>query len=309
MSNYTKFDLSSIKARIKEGTYPSLVGANRAIGKTQGLSEEDRDTLKKYAAKHFGVEAPTAKKATAKKAATKPAKKAAKKSAKKASAKKAAPKAAKAAKKVAKKATGKRASKSTASKAEPAPSDPATTEAAAPAAAPRAPRQSKPKAAPPADAKEAEDRGTSSQANGESKRSTTIRDMGAVITSCDQMLKAISASDVLPKEEAAEAHTAATKLMTRAVAVLDQEVVSPLLSTKAATAAPAKPKKGTKATAPKAVPVAVEEEESDNAPSSEEGDNGVGSAPLSEEEKRLLDIGREVAPRVSSILREGKSAT
>lgn len=253
MSNYSKFDLGIIKTRIKEGTYENLIGANRAIGKTQGLSADDRATLKAYAAKHFGVEVAAPK---TKKAGKKAAKKVAKKVAKKARAAKAA-KPAKVAKKAAKKASkkvGKRAKKTAAKAAkvaaEPAP---AATEPNAAVAAPKA-RKAR-KAATTAVGEVAKLNQALAIPPGSTRTPVqTAALIGSVIGTCDQMLKSIqSANAFLPKSEAEEANKAAVKVMERAILVLDQDVVSPLLADnkhgavkpekKAAAAASSKPTK------------------------------------------------------------------
>lgn len=244
MSNYQKFDTSIIKNRIKEGAYPSLVGANRAIGKTQGLTDDDRAALKKIAAKHFGEtvsEAAPKKKAAKKAAVKKPAK----------VAKKKAPKTAKKKAKKAAKKTGKRTPKAAKPAAEAAPAKAEPAPAAEPKAkATRAKRGAKAaqaskqlelplgvKHTPPPPSK------LVSFAEGPVE---TARLMGGVISSCDTMLKAInSANSILPKDVAETGNSAAVKVMTRAVNVLDQDVVTPLLnvSTTVTTTAGAKVRK------------------------------------------------------------------
>lgn len=73
-SSYTKVDLSVIKSRLKEGVYKSLSGANRAIGKAQDLSLDEKEKAKRLALKHFGAEASSTKEPTKKAAKKAPAK-------------------------------------------------------------------------------------------------------------------------------------------------------------------------------------------------------------------------------------------
>jgi len=220
MSSYQKFDTSVIRKRIKDGAYPTLAGANRAIGKTQGLSEDDKNELKKYAAKHFGADAPAA--APAKKTGKKASKKAAAKPAKTAK---------KAAKKAAKK-TAKRAPKAAAAsdtEADTTKAAPAEAVAAAPArrrgrspAAAKASQQLELPLAPHVQA------GGSGGTISTFAAKATL--MGNVIGTCDQMLRSITMSNnLIPKEVAAEGSEVVAKTMTRAVQVLDRDVVAPLL--------------------------------------------------------------------------------
>ncbi len=301
MSNYKKFDISIIRNRIKEDAYPTLAGANRAIGKTQGLSEEDKVTLKKYAAKHFGGEAPVA---------AAPKKKAA---AKKAAAPKGVAKVAKAGKKASKKAAKKGAKR--VAKAAPAPDTeaepaPASTEVAPAVAKPR--RGRVPSAAKAASAQlELPLAGVGqklAQDSGSSSAKTHL--MGHVIGSCTQMLQSITlANNLIPKEVAAAGSEAATKLMTRAVLVLDQDVISPLLTqpdvAKPASAAadrkktpPPKPKNpvvAAKAAVPPEEPVNEEADEEGAGPTGESTDEDEPPT-LTEEEERGLELLRDTMP-------------
>jgi hypothetical protein len=305
MSNYKKFDISIIRNRIKDNAYPTLAGANRAIGKTQGLSEEDKSTLKKYAAKHFGGEAPVA--AAPKKKAV----------AKKVAAPKGVAKVAKAGKKASKKAgkkTAKRVAKAApaapATEAEPAP---ATTEATPAVAKPRRGR------APAAKAK-ASTKQLELPLEGTNLRQSTLDIttpvaktalMGNVIGSCTQMLQSITlANNIIPKDAAAAGSEAATKLMTKAVEVLDQDVISPLLAqpepTKPAPVAaapkktpPPRPKNPvvtTKAAPePPEEPVADDETE-DEEPAGDEAGEQEDPPALTEEEERGVAILRDTMP-------------
>lgn len=261
MSSYEKFDPSVIKKRIKDGEYDSLTGANRAIGKTQNLSDEDRDALKKYAAKHFGVEAAPAKKKAAKKTATKAPKAAKAAPAPKAAVAKKASK--RAAKKVGKKAAKKAATKSAAD------SEAATQSVAAEKQVPPA----KPVAGKGRVAKAASPKQLTLPFS--SKPQEVVQMMGAVIGSVSQMLESMKLATVLyPKATLAESVPTAVRTLTRAVSVLEQAVVSPLDHDKVAftaakePAAKAKAKPAAKAPAKRerpvgARPVATEAPEED----------------------------------------------
>lgn len=303
MSSYKKFDPTIIRTRIKEGAYPTLAGANRAIGKTQGLSEEDKAGLKKLAAKHFGGEAPApvAKKAgkkASKKTATAKAPKAAKKASKKASKKKGTKRAAKAA-------------PAPATEAEPAPvSAEALTETLAPAVAVRRRRGRVPAVKAHASKQLELDLGTkpsdSKHTPDQNTPGAKATLMGAVIGSCDQMLRSITLADnLIPKDVATVGSTVVAQAMTRAVQVLDQEVISPLLKSET-TAPPAKVKKTppSKPKNPTTAVVAVEtatekDDEDDSLPldalSSEDEDED--DAPILTEEERLgVEALRETMP-------------
>lgn len=316
MSNYQKFDTSVIRNRIKDGTYPTLAGANRAIGKTQGLSEDDKSNLKKFAAKHFGADAPAAA----------PAKKAGKKTAKKAAAAKA-PKAAKKASKKAAKKASKRAAKAAVASSEEDPvsvKDVAVAVEASPAAAPKR------RGRPPGSAKaqkaqqsqqlelpltEKAPPGNTGGSNSLAGKATL---MGNVIGTCSQMLSSITqANNLIPKEVAAEGSGVVAKVMTRAVRVLDQEVVTPLLqneenSAKSTTAAtktrkpPSRPRNPAPTVAEAPVETAADEtvEEDDNdadglpldALSGGDDEGDVDLESLSEEERLGVEALRSSAP-------------
>lgn len=200
MSNYTKFTLATFKARLTGGIYANIVGANRAIGKTQELSDEDKSKARVMAAKHFGVAAPT------KKAAPKPAAKAVTKPEKKAT---------KATKKVAKKATKKAAKKKATKKASKA----ATTAEPAPGASPKAVAVAVSKA-PTSIAP--------TQEQTDERRARVISQIGSVITTIGQALTSMKdAKQLFPKAELEEGVTSAVDSMSRAVQRLDQEIISP----------------------------------------------------------------------------------
>jgi hypothetical protein len=311
MSSYQKFDTSVIRKRIKDGAYPTLAGANRAIGKTQGLSEDDKTDLKKYAAKHFGADAPAAAPA-------------AKKAGKKAS-KKAAAKPAKAAKKASKK-TAKKASKRAPKAAAASDTEADTSESTAPAvvateAAPaprrrgRAPAVGKPSSQLELPLTLNEPAGGSGGSGNTLAAKATL--MGNVIGTCDQMLRSITmANNLIPKEVAAEGSSIVAKTMTRAVQVLDRDVVSPLLqdsttekalAPKAKRTPPPKPKNPTTTASVVAAATPEEIADSDDGDSlplealeAAGGDDDEGDTEerpeLTEEERLSVEALRETMP-------------
>lgn len=206
MSSYTKFTLATFKTRLTGGAYANLTGANRAIGKTQELSEEDKGKARALAAKHFGAAVPVKKSAT--KPAAKPAKKVTKKAAPKAKP------AAAPAKKAAKKATKKTAKKATKKAAKTAPvAEPA------PGASPKAPAVAAP-IAPTSTATSLE--------QPEDHKARVIEQMGSVISTVGQALTSMrDAKQLFPKAELEEGVAIATSSLSRAVQRLDQEVISP----------------------------------------------------------------------------------
>lgn len=293
MSNYKKFDPSIIRARIKEGAYQSLVGANRAIGKTQGLSDEERLSLKKVAAKHFGADAPVAAAAPkAKKVAKKAGKKASKKTAKKAS------------KRAPKTARGSKAAPAPSTEAEPAP---VLADDAIPVVKKtRAKRGSKATAHASQQLElplTASGVGNQLSVQGSSSEElsgpvATARLMGSVIGSCDQMVKAINMTNsLLPKDVAEAGNSAAVKVMTRAVSVLDNEVVGPLHKDAGVTTKAATPPK--QRTPPKRVAAAkVEQPLEDTSEETAEDDVAhiTPESDLTEDEQDLLNVARDVQP-------------
>lgn len=245
MSSYTKFTLATFKTRLTGGAYANLTGANRAIGKTQELSEEDKGKARALAAKHFGAAVP-AKKAAGKpaaKAAAKPAKKVAKKAVKKA-----APKAKPAAapsKKVAKKATKKVAKKTAAKKA----TKSATTAEPAPGASPKALAVAA-SIAPTTTAKTPEQR--------EASKAQVIEQMGSVIDTIGKALTSMKdAKQLFPKAELEDGVTTATSSLSRAVQRLDQEVIAPGLLPTSTSAAKQTPKAGKRLKTETAAPEVV----------------------------------------------------
>lgn len=116
MSSYQKFSLNTFRGKLKDQSYDTLAGANRAIGKMRELSDAERNKARILAAAHFGADVPSkaAKKATKKvvKKAAKRAAKVVKKVAKRVAKAVAAPVAArKVAKKTAKKVAKKKAAR------------------------------------------------------------------------------------------------------------------------------------------------------------------------------------------------------
>ncbi len=299
---YKKFDLKAFKEKLDSGQYESRTGAMRAIGKTQELSEKEKDKARAMTLKHFGEDAepaPKAKKAgkkAGKKVATKApkAKKASKKAAKKAvvQAAEVAPVAAKkVVKKVAKK-VGKRA------KATPAPEG--DTEASP------AEGLEEPTSFPNSTF------GRSSNASGAHARVRgpgVISEMGDVISTIGESLKAMQiAKTLFPKAVLEPSVQTMSDAMARAVTVIDKEVTGPYLDEEAPTAAVRKKvsKKGTRAKAqPATAPADEEAEPTDEQPAEEEsaveeaseGEADVGEGDsadgLSEEELEQLRIARE----------------
>lgn len=208
MSNYKKFSLDDIRKKLKEGEYGSLVGANRAIGKTHDLSESDRAKAKVLAAKHFGAEPA-------------PVKKRVKKTAKKGRAKAAAP-----VKRVAKKARAEKAAPAKRGKKKKATKKAAKKAARAAKAGAVAPPTSAPSATP-GDRVQGRLRTPSNGGKIQSAQEVAT-EMGSVIGTVDQALKSMEfARQIYPKADFTAAVNSALSTMTRAVRVLDQRVVSP----------------------------------------------------------------------------------
>lgn len=277
MSNYKKFTLDTIKQKLKNGDYEAAVGAMRAIGKTQELSEGDKEKARVLVRKHFGIEAPAPKaKKAAKKAASKAAKKAAAKP-KAARAKKAAKPAAAAApaKKTAKKASKKGKRSKPAAAATEGDTETSTSEAADSTAAKEKP------AASQVAARVASEPGV-------------LVTMGQVISTVSESIKAMeTAKRMFPKGSFERDVEVATGVMARAVRTIDQSVVSPRLNESAPEAAGATPRKkaAKKGTRAKATPPAQVEEEALAQP------NGVhDERELSEEEQEQLRLARASQP-------------
>ena len=298
MSNYTKFTLDTIRMKLKAGEYESLVGANRAIGKTKDLSPEDKEKAKILAAKHFGADAPVAKSAKAAKGARAPKapvkrKKAAKKAAKPAAAVAATKKVAKKTKRKA----GKRAPRVSEESA-PAPS---------PAAAAPAVSEAKVKTGGAKKAAAVE----APPAYGEST-AAVLRDMVSTITSIDQALKSMEAAKRLfPKADLERNVELAVTAMGRAVSVLEA-TLTPLLPPDAQKPQAVRGKRGKSPDAPAAPAGAegavthveeavaeahsepVEQQEAAESPSVEE--EGSADEGLTEDEKAQATYARQTRP-------------
>ena len=269
MSNYKKFNLDTIREKLKNNEYASRTGAMRAIGKTQELSAKDKDKARALVLKHFGDEepAPKAKKATkkvAKKAAApKPVKAGKKKAAKKAKTKAAAPAAPAPAKKT------KRTPRAQASAPEVD-----TTPVAKPVAAVVASKLS-PEAVAGMD------------------RNTVVLEMGQIISTVKDALLAMEAAKrMFPKASLEHNVELSAAVMTRAVQIIDHEVTKPRLGDDTATpstAAPARKKQVKRGTRTKAATTTSKPAEEDAA---EPASNGAHTD-LSEEEQEQLDLARQ----------------
>lgn len=295
MSSYQKFTLGTFKKKLEGGDYENATGANRAIGKTQELSEKDRAKAKAMVAAHFGTEPAKAKPAKkASKAAKKvgkakvakaPAKKAKAKPAKKTAVKPTAvPKPAKKAAKRSKKKASKRsrASAAAASVTEPEPA----AAAPAPARAKALPRAAHVELPQPPRADVSRDR--------------IIEQMGNIISHVDTVVKSMELSKQLfPKGVLEKNVTSAQSVLGKAVGVLDS-VVSPMLSEKGESALPPaaaakssskKGKRGTKAiTASAEITEAVAVEQ--------EGAVDINDPSLTEDEREEIRLARKVKPAV-----------
>lgn len=271
MSNYKKFTLDTIKQKLKNGDYEAPVGAMRAIGKTQELSEKDKEKARELVRKHFGVEAPAPK---AKKVAKKTAKKAAapkavrkKKAAKKTSA--AAPTSRAVRKKVVKKT--KRGRATAASEGDTGGGEPRTT--------PTSPTFGDP--------------ATKVSASVPSvPRGNIVLEMGQVISTVGEAVKAMQAAkSIFPKAKLERDVEAATGAMARAVKIIDQEVMAPRLPSAGTSAPAATRKKGSKkGTRAKAATSA-------SSAGTTEADSGTD---LTEEEQEQLRLARETQPAAAA---------
>ena len=289
--SYKKFTLDTFKEKLKNGDYEASVGAMRAIGKTQELSEAEKEKARALVRKHFGIEETAgAKPARAKKAAKKTSKKAAKK---------AEVKAAKPAV-VRKKRGSKKA-------------------AAAPAVKPvsnkvgrRGPRRAK------AAASTTEVDTSGDNAAGKEPTVTSARDqrsssskepvlmqMTQVISTVSDSLKAMEAAKrIFPKGHFDSAADVAGSTLARAVKVLDEKIVAPHHpQTAAASRSPASStgarKKGAKQGTRTKVesdppPISEDEEVEETEDSPESAPQVHGEENLSEDELEQLRIAREV---------------
>ncbi len=277
MSNYTKFDLNTIKEKLKSGAYASRVGAMRAIGKTQSLSEDDKEKARALVAKHFPDDAPAPK-----------ASKAPKKAAKKAATKKAPTVVSgkKASKKVMAKKTAKKAARR--AKSVPPPPPEGDTETSQLAVADNSTKTSTATAP--------------SRAAIESVG--VVGSMGQVISTVAESLRAMEAAKrIFPKGHFDVAAENAAHTLARAVRVIDQEVVAPSLAEEQSSSTSSSgssrkkaPKKGTRAKVTTAAPPPAEDDVDDEQEEQEEHEEIVpnGSAPeLSDEEQEQLELARQ----------------
>lgn len=251
MSSYQKFTLQTIKDNLKSGKYKNATGANRAVGKTQELSESDKVKAKALIAKHFGVEAAPVKKAPAKKTPKKAAPK-------KAPVKKAAPKKAPAKKAAPAKAPAKKAAPTKAAPAK-APKAPKVAKAIKPAAKGQAKKaaaksakptksaakqkdsESAPAAPAPVAGKAAIARKVAAGKSHMIRNTELIAYVGQIVQTLDMAIKTMeTARAALPKGGVDEGVATVQSAMTKAVQVLNRDVLSGVgLVTAAAKAAPA----------------------------------------------------------------------
>ncbi len=295
MSSYQKFTLKTFKGKLENGDYENATGANRAIGKTQELSDGDKAKAKAMVVTHFGVEPAKASSKKVTKSVKKtgkakaPSKKAKVKPAKKATVKPApAPKAAKKVAKRGKKKASKRKSVVAAPLVEPEP-------ATAPSVAVRA-KSLRAVAPRPAALAQA-------GAVADSSRLEKIQLMGQVITHVDVILRSMELSKKLfPKGEIELGVQAAQNIMTKAVTELEKAVVTEektdVSSTSNASAAKVATKKGKRA--PKAVSAPVDGEEDEAAPVDPltVGALDLDDPTLTEEERTSIRAARKVRPAI-----------
>ena len=286
MSNYKKVDIDTIKAKLQAGEYAGSTGAMRAIGKTQGLSDKDKDKLRDLVRKHFGESAPAPKAGRAKKATKKTAKKTAKKVSKKASASVAPPaaKPAKAGRKKVAKKVAKRGGRGGRAKA-PTEVDTGAGEVEKPVSLQHTLRNSSTGVVPVAHS---------------SGKDSVVPLMGQIIGTISQSLTAMElAKKLFPKGEFDRDVEMMGGAMARAVRVIDQEVTAPHLGEKApeGTAATGRKKAAKKGTRAKVESVTAPEAESegDESPEVEADDTDTdGNTPeLTEEEQALVEAGRQ----------------
>lgn len=274
MSNYKKFTLDTIKQKLKNGDYAAPVGAMRAIGKTQELTEEEKEKGRAMVRKHFGVEA-SAPKAVKPKKAKKTAKKVAKKAKAAPKAKKVGKKAAAkpaAAKKVAKKAVVKKAR----AKSAPTPEGDTVRHLAAVEKAATSKTEADVKAPQVV------------------SRGGVIQEMSQVISTVSDSLKAMEAAKrMFPKGQFDGAAETAVSSLARAVTVIDETVTKPRLDeagtaqTSSLSSRKKAPKKGTRVKAAASAP-SEEPEAEDEEPEP----NGTHQRDLTEEEQEQLRLAR-----------------
>lgn len=297
MSSYQKFSLSTFRGKLKDKAYDTLAGANRAIGKMRELSDAEREKARRMAASHFGAEAPpkAAKAAKKEKKVAKIVKKAAKRAAKIMESS-----AAPAKKKVNKKVAKKRAAK----KAVAAPKKRRVQ---------RTPIMEKALAVvKDAPASRAFKAPTEEQVA--LRRSGIIEQMGSVISTVGQALKAMEETKKLfPKADLEAGVSAASETLSRAVRVIDRDVLTPQLSsgqdeTRKATSKLLKPAKKSLPKAgkrPKATTAVAEEPDEAEKP----GNGAVDDSDLSDEELAALDDAVATSKKVMNLKRPPKASS
>lgn len=284
MSNYTKFDLNTIKEKLKSGAYASRVGAMRAIGKTQSLSEDDKEKARALVAKHFPDDAPTPR------AAKKSAKKVAKKAAKRANRKDVLPPKKKSAKGAAltTKAPAKKTAKKAAKRAKAAPPPEGDTETSQLAVADNSINLDS----------------TSAPLRTAVEGVGVVGSMGQVISTVAESLRAMEAAKrIFPKGQFDGAAETAAHTLARAVRVIDQAVVSPSLSRESSSAISSRkkaPRKGTRAKATAVAPVGEEQQEQEQEQEVAQEELAPNDTPLelTEEEQEQLELARQTQPHV-----------
>lgn len=267
MSNYKKFTLDTIKQKLKNGDYEAPVGAMRAIGKTQELSEDEKEKARAMVRKHFGVEAPAPK---AKKAAKKVAKKAAKKAA-------AAPVSKAVRKKAAKKSKRARAA---------APEDDTSTTTATTTGTGTQSSATGSFADPPTKLSVA----PVQRGNG----GNVVLEMGQVISTVGEALKSMeTAKRLFPKAKLERDVEAATGAMARAVKIIDREIMTPRLGDAPAASTPSPRKKGSKKGTRAKAATPTQTQSSEGSDSSALNGASEGHTDLTEEEEEQLRLARE----------------
>lgn len=217
--SYQKFSLDAFRTKLKTGGYANLTGANRAIGKTHELTEDEKAAARALAAKHFGGSAAAPKAAkSSKKVAKKVTKKAAKKVAKKVVAKAAA---VTAPKKAAKKAGKKSAKKTTKKQSAEEPNLPKSPAAISEMTLSKAKTL------------------TTVAATDSTGPTAVIGQMRDVVATVGQAMKSMEdAKHLFPKGTFDASVNQAVAVLGRAVEVLDTAVLAPRLAQKAANSKP-----------------------------------------------------------------------
>jgi len=303
MSSYKKFTLSTFKQKLVDGDYENATGANRAIGKTQELSDAEKVKAKTMVAAHFGTEPAKAKPA---KKASKSAKKVGKVKVAKAPAKKAKVKPAKRA--PTKPAPAVKTVKKAAKRGKKKASSKRKAVVAAPAADP-APAATKPTIAKARPSRVAREVAATAPVTGvntivDTSREAKIQLMGQIITHVDVILRSMELSKKLyPKGDVEQGVKSAQTIMSRAVSELEKAVTfdtGTAASTPAVTpTAKTSTKKGKRATkAPTAAVEAAGTEEPDGNEEPAGGALDLNDPSLTEEEREEIRLARSVRPAV-----------